>query len=622
MRPDSAPHLYESPMVPNLLPFSAPVSTGGGLTQSAAAAPQGQPGFAAMLGMGATPVAQGPVGGTMSGIAPVTVSLIPPAAEPLLGLTGGKAIQPVETALPELVSITDSAEPVTDAIPEPVSVPVMPVAAPPAPAPVATLTKTPAPVPGTEGGTVTVVEGPRKSAALPPVTDEITLPVVDGPDKPAPLVKPVPAPDDDGGTVTIVDGPDKSVEPVPEAPVLTVVAPLFKPAEPAPTAGPESGSVTIVEPVRKFSAPKTVPVVDDGSVTVVDGPRKSVALAPETPMIPVDAAPIAEPIDVAPVDVAPVDVAPVEVAQTLTEAVVDPLATAIGEAAPAPLAPAVATAAPILSTPAPAPVSPAPSQPQAIPAAAPAPIASRVAEPARPAESAPTDIASDAAVDDGAFDNLVTSETAPDTDALRTSSDTASDGMNRDGNRQSAPQQSAPAPTPTSAGPIPAFDPLASAAAPDAARAASDSAAAEPRARASAIGEDVGLAIVRHADRGAGDVLVIRLDPAELGKIEVRLRMDEARQLSAEVTADQPATLDLLRRDSDNLTRALNDAGFRADDQSLRFDSRGFGQSDQQAQQGRRIASRAYLPDDDAATAKSIPTPVQVRSSGRVDLVA
>ncbi len=615
MRPDSAPHLYESPMVPNLLPFSAPVSTGGGLTQSAAAAPQGQPGFAAMLGMGATPVTQGPAGGTMSGIAPVTVSLIPPAAEPLLGLTGGKAIQPVETALPELVSIADPAEPLTDAIAEPVSVPVMPVAAPPAPAPVATLTKTPAPVPGTEGGTVTVVEGPRKSAALPPVMDETAVTVVDGPDKPAPLVKPVPAPegdgDGDGGTVTIVDGPDKSVEPVSEAPVLTVVAPLFKPAEPAPTTGTEGGSVTIVEPVRKFSEPKTVPVVEDGSVTVVDGPRKSVALAPEAPMIPVDAAPIAE----------PVDVAPVEVAQTLTEAVADLLATADGEAAPAPLAPPVATAAPILSTPAPAPVSPAPIQSQAVAAAAPAPIASRIAEPARPAESAPTDIASDAPVDDGAFDNLVTSETAPDTDTLRTSSDTASDGMNRDGNRQSAPQQSAPAPTPTSAAPIPAFDPLASAAAPDAARAASDSAAAEPRARASAIGEDVGLAIVRHADSGSGDVLVIRLDPAELGKIEVRLRMDEARQLSAEVTADQPATLDLLRRDSDNLTRALNDAGFRADDQSLRFDSRGFGQSDQQAQQGRRIASRAYLPEDDAA-ASSIPTPVQVRSSGRVDLVA
>jgi len=617
MRPDSAPHLYESPMVPNLLPFSAPVSTGGGLTQSAAAAPQGQSGFAAMLGMGATPVTQGPAGGTMSGIAPVTVSLIPPAAEPLLGLTGGKAIQPIETALPELVSIADPAESLTDAIPEPVSVPVMPVAAPPAPAPVATLTKTPAPVPGTEGGTVTVVEGPRKSAALPPVMDETAVTVVDGPDKPAPLVKPVPAPDGDGGTVTIVDGPDKSVEPVPEGPALTVVAPIFKPAEPAPTTGPESGSVTIVEPVRKFSEPKTAPVVEDGSVTVVDGPRKPVALAPETPMIPVDAAPIAEPIDVA-----PVEVAPVEVAQVLTEALADPLATAIGEAAPAPLAPPVATAAPILSTPAPAPVSPAPSQPQAIPAAAPAPIASRVAEPARLADPAPTDIASDAPVDDGAFDNLVTSETAPDTDALRTSSDPASDGMNRDGNRQSAPQQSAPAPTPTSAAPIPAFDPLASAAAPDAARAASDSAAAEPRARASAIGEDVGLAIVRHADSGSGDVLVIRLDPAELGKIEVRLRMDEARQLSAEVTADQPATLDLLRRDSDNLTRALNDAGFRADDQSLRFDSRGFGQSDQQAQQGRRIASRAYLPEDDAATAQSIPTPVQVRSSGRVDLVA
>ena len=630
MRPDGAPHLYESPMVPNLLPFSASVTTGGGLIQSAAAVPQGQSGFAAMLGMGAAPVAQGPAGGTMPGIAPVTVSLIPPTAEPLLGLTGGKAIQPVETALPELVSIADATESLTDAIPEPVSVPVLPVAAPPAPAQVATLTKTPAPVPGTEGGTVTVVEGPRKSAALPPVTDEITVTVVDGPDKPAPLVKPAPAPEGDGGTVTIVDGPDKSVEPVPGGPVLTVVAPMFKPAEPAPTTGPEGGSVTIVEPVRKFSEPKTAPVVEDGSVTVVDGPRKPVERAPEAPIVPVDAAPIAapvdaapiaEPVDVAPVDVGPVNVAPVDIALALTEALADPLATASGEAAPAPLAPPVATAAPILSTPAPTPVSPAPIQPQSMPAAAPAPIAPRVAEPARLAETAPTEIASDIPVDDGAFDNLVTSETAPDTDALRTSSDTASDGMNRDGNRQSAPQQSAPAPTPTSAGPIPAFDPLASAAAPDAARAAGDP-AAEPRARASAIGEDVGLAIVRHADSGAGDVLVIRLDPAELGKIEVRLRMDEARQLSAEVTADQPATLDLLRRDSDNLTRALNDAGFRADDQSLRFDSRGFGQSDQQAQQGRRIASRAYLPDDDAATAKFIPTPVQVRSSGRVDLVA
>ncbi|MCA1199038.1 flagellar hook-length control protein FliK [Sphingomonas sp. R647] len=598
-------------MVPNLLPFSASVTTGGGSTQSAAAVPQGLPGFAAMLGLGTTPVAQGPAGGTMPGIAPVTVTLIPPAAKPLLGLTGGKGVQPLETALPELLSIADPVESLTDAIPEPVSVPVLPVIAPaPAPAPVATLTKAPAPVPETEGGTVTVVEGGRKSAAPLSVTDAVTVTVVDRPDKPAPLVKPVPAPEGDGGTVTIVDGPDKPIERVPEGPVLTVVAPIFKPAEPAPATGSEGGSVTIVEPVRSVSTPKTAPVLADVSVTVVDGLRKSVERAPETPISPVDAAPVAEPVDVAPVDVAP----------ALTEVIADPLATADGEAAPAPLAPPVATAAPILLTPAPAPVSPAPIQPQAIPATAPAPIASRVAEPARSADPSPTDIAPDAPVDDGAFDNLVTSETAPDTDALRTSSDTASDAMNRDGNRQSAPQQPAAAPAPTSAAPIPAFDPLASAAAPDAARAANDP-AAEPRARASAIGEDVGLAIVRHADSGSGDVLVIRLDPAELGKIEVRLRMDEARQLSAEVTADQPATLDLLRRDSDNLTRALNDAGFRADDQSLRFDSRGFGQSDQQAQQGRRIASRAYLPEDDAA-ASSIPTPVQVRSSGRVDLVA
>ncbi len=238
--------------------------------------------------------------------------------------------------------------------------------------------------------------------------------------------------------------------------------------------------------------------------------------------------------------------------------------------------------------------------------------------PARAVEAAPADVAADLPVDDGAFDGLV-ADTVPDAERLRTSSESANDTMNRDGNRQSAPQPSAATPAPASAGPVPGFDPLAAAPPADAARAARDSTATEPRARANAIGEDVGLAIVRHADTGSGDVLVIRLDPAELGKIEVRLRMDEARQLSADVTADQPATLELLRRDSDNLTRALNDAGFRADDQSLRFDQR--GQGEQQGQQSRRVASHAYLTEDDAA-ASSIPSPVQVRSSGRVDLVA
>lgn len=573
MRPDSAPHLYDHPMVPNLLPFSASVTTGGGSTPSATGTPQGQPGFAAMLGLGTTPVTQGASG------TPVAVSVMPQSTAPLLGLADGTTVEPVDAALPELLTIADAVAPpvVPEAAPVAtplVALPAEPVATSPEPP-----LKTTQPAPSPEGGSVTVVDGPYK---------------------PAPIAKPVagPAPNGDGGTVTTVDRPDKSVETGP----TPIVAPIVKTAEPAPVPVPEGGSVTIVEPLRKTAEPKTGPVVEEGSVTVVDGPRKDAIVVPDIPVAPIDTAPIAAPIETAPV---------------VIEAVADPLTTAATDETSAPQAQPTAFAAAVLAMPAPVETSAAPLQPAND--TAPAPVSAPVAAPARATEVIPPDVAAELPVDDGTFDGLVP-DAAPDAEPLRTSSEAASDMMNRDGNRQSAPQPSAPAPTPAAAGSIPTFDPLAAAAAPDAARAASEPATTEPRGRASALGEDVGLAIVRHADSGSGDVLVIRVDPAELGKIEVRLRMDEARQLSAEVTADQPATLDLLRRDSDSLTRALNDAGFRADDQSLRFDSRGFGQNEQQAQQGRRIASRAYLPDDAAA----LPTPstVQVRSSGRVDLVA
>ncbi len=257
MRPDSAPHLYDPSMVPNLLPFSASVTTGAGSTQSATATPQGQPGFAAMLGLGMTPVTQDATG------TPVAVSVMPLGTAPLLGLTDGS----IEAALPDLAN---SADPATFDAPPIATLPEAPI-------------KVAAPAPSPEGGSVTVVDGPLKTPepvletvtvvdgpykpapiAEPAPGDLETVTVVDGPYKPAPIAKPVaePAPDGDGGTVTTVDRPDKSVETAPVAGPVPVVAPIVKPASPIPT--PEGGSVTIVEPVRKTSAPKTPPVVEDG----------------------------------------------------------------------------------------------------------------------------------------------------------------------------------------------------------------------------------------------------------------------------------------------------------------------------------------------------------------------
>ncbi len=88
------------------------------------------------------------------------------------------------------------------------------------------------------------------------------------------------------------------------------------------------------------------------------------------------------------------------------------------------------------------------------------------------------------------------------------------------------------------------------------------------------MGHDMGVAIARHVRTDGGEAMTVRLDPREMGRIEVRMHFDDEGVLRAVVSADNPASLDLLRRDSADLNRALGDAGVRADQQSLRFDTR------------------------------------------------
>jgi hypothetical protein len=104
----------------------------------------------------------------------------------------------------------------------------------------------------------------------------------------------------------------------------------------------------------------------------------------------------------------------------------------------------------------------------------------------------------------------------------------------------------------------------------------------EPKVQASAqpvvaaqpgrIGHDLGVEIARRIAAG-GDQLVVRLSPAELGRIEVRMSFDDRGGLSTVFAADSRAALDMLRRDSADLSRALNDAGFRNEANTMRFDS-------------------------------------------------
>ncbi len=89
----------------------------------------------------------------------------------------------------------------------------------------------------------------------------------------------------------------------------------------------------------------------------------------------------------------------------------------------------------------------------------------------------------------------------------------------------------------------------------------------------------------------------IRLDPPELGRIEVKLDVDKTGQVNTHLTVDRPETLDLLRRDSQGLERALQQAGLKTSDGGLEFSLR------QQTPDG-------SLNDRNQARANPIGTPV------------
>ncbi|MEG3144363.1 flagellar hook-length control protein FliK [Sphingomonas sp. RT2P30] len=145
-------------------------------------------------------------------------------------------------------------------------------------------------------------------------------------------------------------------------------------------------------------------------------------------------------------------------------------------------------------------------------------------------------------------------------------------------------------------------------------------------ARPGQIGHDVGVEIARRISAG-GEELVVRLEPAELGRIEVRMSFDDRGGLRAMIAADSPVALDMLRRDSAELSRSLSDAGIRSDAQSLRFQNDGSGSGSGSGNQPRSpwLAADPKSPRQPAGSFGDDldATPYRpVRTSGRYDLLA
>lgn len=66
----------------------------------------------------------------------------------------------------------------------------------------------------------------------------------------------------------------------------------------------------------------------------------------------------------------------------------------------------------------------------------------------------------------------------------------------------------------------------------------------------------------------------IRLDPADLGRIDVRIDIDRNGQVTSHLTVEKPETLSMLRQDAPQLQRALDDAGFKTGSGGLQFSLR------------------------------------------------
>lgn len=79
----------------------------------------------------------------------------------------------------------------------------------------------------------------------------------------------------------------------------------------------------------------------------------------------------------------------------------------------------------------------------------------------------------------------------------------------------------------------------------------------------------------------------IRLDPAELGRVDVKLQIRENGEVNASLVVDRVETLQMLKRDASTLQNAFEQAGLKQSPDGLTFSLRGEGQQGQQQEQRR-----------------------------------
>lgn len=173
-----------------------------------------------------------------------------------------------------------------------------------------------------------------------------------------------------------------------------------------------------------------------------------------------------------------------------------------------------------------------------------------------------------------------------------------------------AMQEFRPLPKPLAQGPaapgaeagVPALAPLAVAAAPGAEGASAALAASGPDAGRIPI---AGLAVEIAARALEGKRRFdVRLDPPELGRIDIRLDFGRDGQVTSRLVVERAETLDLLRRDAQGLQQTLQSAGLRTDGGGLQFSLR--DQSGGFRQEAGSAPNLLIIPDADVAVHEAV----------------
>lgn len=132
---------------------------------------------------------------------------------------------------------------------------------------------------------------------------------------------------------------------------------------------------------------------------------------------------------------------------------------------------------------------------------------------------------------------------------------------------------------------------------------------------------------IQNGLRNGSDRIQIKLTPASLGTVEVKLELGPDKTVQAMVSADKPETLDMLERDARVLQKALEEAGLRTNSDSLSFSQRDSGNSANAQGEGDSRTASGEAGDADAdSSAENTDTQIETQArrshDGLIDIEA